>query len=247
MLTLGILAQHVLFVFLVVVAPVADYYDTRRLKNDPTSKRKVRYYATLCTWLWVATLIAMRAAGVRTLVTFTVGPGDARWLLGHAWVRYLVLAIVLLFALLMLQPYAIATWKRLKKQPRKYRGAELFKRFSYFLPQTRAERRWWVLVCVTAGICEEVLFRGFVLHYLHLGPWKLNLTLALFFSAVIFALQHLYQGAAGAVGSGVIGLTLALLFVLSGSLLLPIVLHAVMDLRMLVVLRPPAEEMAAAG
>lgn len=31
-----------------------------------------------------------------------------------------------------------------------------------------------------------------------------------------------------------------LLFLLTGNLLLPMVLHAVMDLRMLVILRPPA-------
>lgn len=41
------------------------------------------------------------------------------------------------------------------------------------------------------------------------------------------------------VSSAVIGLLFGLLFLLTGTLLLPMVLHCVMDLRMLAMLRPP--------
>jgi membrane protease YdiL (CAAX protease family) len=121
------------------------------------------------------------------------------------------------------------------------------KSFEYFFPATRTERHWWVLVCITAGFCEETLFRGFMLHYLHVSPWTLNLTMALVISSLIFGLGHLYGGVGGVVGSAMTGFLLGLLFMLSGNLLLPIILHALIDLRLLAILRPPAEQTAAAS
>jgi membrane protease YdiL (CAAX protease family) len=101
------------------------------------------------------------------------------------------------------------------------------------------------LVGITAGVCEEILFRGFLLRYLHTYPWQLNLTLALLLSAIIFGAQHLYQGAKGVASTTVAGVFFGLLFLLSGSLLLPILLHALMDLRLLVILRPPERSASA--
>jgi len=68
-----------------------------------------------------------------------------------------------------------------------------------------------------------------------------NLTVALVSSSVIFGLNHLYGGISGVVSSAVTGFLFGLLFLLTGNLLLPMVLHAVTDLRMLAILRPPAE------
>lgn len=236
----GIVVQHLLFLFLLVAAPVWDFYDTRRLRKNPDSARKIRYYKTLMAWLWISTGLACLAVGWRPLFTINPPPGEIRWLLEHAWVFYLVEVVIALFVALMLLPLAVVFWKKVKKQPRKYSSADAFKSLSYFFPATWTERRWFASVCVTAGICEEILFRGFLLQYLHVFPWTLNLTLALLIAAVIFGLQHLYQGAGGAASTVVIGLLLSLLFLLTGNLLLPMVLHAVMDLRMLVILRPPA-------
>ena len=232
--------QHLLFFFLVVVTPIWDYYDTCRLKRNPQSDQKIRYYQTLSAWLWIATGIACLAVGLRPLLIITPLPGEAAWLFGHAWVRCLMGAAIALFMALVLLPAVIAIWKNMSKKPRKYSSADAFKSLNFFLPATWVERRWFGFLCITAGICEETLFRGFLLHYLHVFPFSINLTLALLFSSLIFGLQHLYQGAGGASSSVVIGLLFGLLFLITGSLLLPMLFHAVMDLRILLLLRPPA-------
>ncbi len=235
------LVQHLLFLFLLVVAPIWDFYDTSRLKKNPGSPQKIRYYKTLTAWLWISSILALLAVGWRPLLTIGPAPSEIPWLLEHVWVFYLVEVVISLFVALMLLPLAVVFWKKVKKQPRKYSSADAFKALSYFLPARWTERRWFAFLCVTAGICEEILFRGFLLHYLHVFPWTLNLTLALLIAALIFGLQHLYQGAGGAASTVVIGLLFSLLFLLTGNLLLPMILHAVMDLRMLVILRPPVE------
>jgi membrane protease YdiL (CAAX protease family) len=96
-----------------------------------------------------------------------------------------------------------------------------------FSPQTDAELRLFSFVSVTAGICEEILYRGLLLGaFVPLtGTWG-----ALALSTIVFGLGHAYQGAAGAVKSVVVGLVLGLLTVFSGSLFTAVVLHAVIDL-----------------
>lgn len=233
--------QHLLFVFLAVVVPVWDYSDTSRLKRSPSSEGKIRYYKTLCGWLWIGSALAVFAVGWRPLFTISAAPAEIPWLLNHAWVRYLVVAILIaVFLVAVLLPVGIVVWKRLTKQPRRYRGADAMKAYSYFFPATWTERRWFAFLCVTAGICEETLYRGFLLHYLHLFPFSLNLTLALLIAAVIFGLGHLYGGVVDGVGGGtVVGFLIGLLFVLTGNLLLPMILHAALDLQKLIALRPP--------
>ncbi len=62
-----------------------------------------------------------------------------------------------------------------------------------------------------------------------------------------FGLGHLYQGAAGVVKTGVSGLLAGLLYLLTGSLWIPMLLHAAVDLHAgalgyLAASRPPAAE-----
>jgi membrane protease YdiL (CAAX protease family) len=196
----------------------------------------------ICAWLWIASALAIVAIGFRALFTISPLPGEISWLLVHPWVRYLVGALIAIVVVIsMVLPVGIVIWKKLTKRPRKYSSAAALKSFSYFFPATWTERRWWVVVSITAGLCEETLFRGFMLHYLHVFPWTLNLTLVLLISSVIFGLNHLYQGAAGVAASAIVGFLFGLLFLLTENLLLPVILHGVMDLRMLAILRPPAD------
>jgi uncharacterized protein len=232
--------QHLLFVFLLVIAPAWDYRDTQRLKRSPSSAGKIRYYKTLCSWLWIGSAVALMTLGWRALFTASPTPGEIPWLLEHAWVRYLVIALLIaIFTLTILFSVGIVLWKKLKKLPRKYGAADRLKSFDYFFPQTWTERRWFAFLCVTAGVCEETLYRGFLLHYLHVLPFSLNLTLALVIAAAIFGLGHLYTGLSGVLGTAAFGFLMSALFLLSGNLLLPMIFHATADLRILVLLRPP--------
>lgn len=240
-LSITTLLQHLLFLFLLIIAPAWDYYDTRRLKQSPTSPARLRYYATVCAWLWGASIIALVIVGWRSLAIISPAPQEMGWLFSHIWVRYIIAVILFTLAGIVAWTYFSVLRMRLRKQPRKYASADLMQKvsYAYLFPATRSERRWWIAVGLTGGICEETLFRGFLLHYLHSSAWQLNLTVALVVSSLIFGLQHLYQGAQGVIVTTVLGMLFGLLFLLSGSLLLPMLLHAALDLRLLVILRPP--------
>src|SRR5580704_13075734 len=97
-----IVVQHLLFVFLVVVAPAWDFYDTRRLRQNPGSERKLRYYRTLVSWLWIATVVAWLAVGFRPLFVFHLKPEEMPWLFAHLWVRSVVWGVLIFFIALTL-------------------------------------------------------------------------------------------------------------------------------------------------
>lgn len=84
-----------------------------------------------------------------------------------------------------------------------------------------------VLLAVLAGVCEEVLFRGFLFSYI----WRFNHTLAVIVSNLAFGLAHLvtpmYAFLAAMAG---LYLTALLAVDPSPNLLIPITAHAVYDL-----------------
>jgi len=95
------------------------------------------------------------------------------------------------------------------------------------LPHDQRELRWFSAVAVTAGICEELLYRGYLIWYLQ--HW-LPLTLAVALAAIIFGVGHFYQGPRGMFLTAVVGASLAAVYLVSGSLYAPMALHALMDL-----------------
>jgi membrane protease YdiL (CAAX protease family) len=111
------------------------------------------------------------------------------------------------------------------------------KRLDFFLPVSREERLWFAVISVTAGVCEEVLYRGFLIRYFSDGPWHLALALALVISSVAFGFAHGYQGLSGIISTGVGGAMFSVIFFITGSLWLPMALHAFVDLNVLLLLR----------
>ncbi len=97
--------------------------------------------------------------------------------------------------------------------------------FTPILPVGTAESWAFLLVGLTAAICEEILYRGFLITYLTglLG----NTWLPVAISATAFGLAHNVSGQAGweiflRVG---IGLLFGFIFVATGNLFLPILVH----------------------
>ena len=115
--------------------------------------------------------------------------------------------------------------------------------FVALLPTTQDERLTFAALAVTAGVCEEILFRGFGISYVRwLWPAASHAALVAA-TSVPFGLAHLYQGARGVVLTGIVGALLASLTLSTGTLVPAIVVHALLDLRVLALpdlsTRPP--------
>ena len=102
------------------------------------------------------------------------------------------------------------------------------------LPRVRGELKYGIGLGLSAGIFEELLFRlgipALLFGIIGLGP------LSFAIAAVIFGMLHLYQGPLGILFATLLGLVFGALYVLTGSIAGPIVLHALVDLRSLVLI-----------
>ncbi|MEW9699987.1 CPBP family intramembrane glutamic endopeptidase [Paenibacillus sp. SI8] len=98
------------------------------------------------------------------------------------------------------------------------------------IPLTLKERALFVLVALTVGFCEEVLWRGLLPVLLH--DLSLPLWLSFLAAGISFGLGHFLQGWRGVLNSFIFATAATLIFVLTGSLLMPIILHVLYDLRL---------------
>ncbi|MFI5370885.1 MAG: CPBP family intramembrane glutamic endopeptidase, partial [Candidatus Eisenbacteria bacterium] len=86
-------------------------------------------------------------------------------------------------------------------------------RAGALVPRTARERRWWVPLSITAGVCEEILFRGYLAALL--ATWIGGIPAALA-ASVIFGFAHLYLGRTGAIRAGIVGGVMAVFVGLTG-------------------------------
>jgi uncharacterized protein len=80
---------------------------------------------------------------------------------------------------------------------------------QFLLPHGGAEIAVWIALSLTAGICEETLFRGYLQR--QFMALTQNASLGILLSAAMFGLAHGYQGIAKAIQIGVLGVMLGIL------------------------------------
>lgn len=95
------------------------------------------------------------------------------------------------------------------------------------IPRSVAEARLFSAVALTAGICEEVLYRGFLLWYFDglLGWWA-----AVAVVIAVFGTAHFYQGPGGMARAALAGAAALGLYLLTGSLVASMALHFAVDI-----------------
>ena len=103
---------------------------------------------------------------------------------------------------------------------------------SSFLPEKGRELPAYVLLCLCAGVFEEIIYRGFmVTYFLPLNgteseiPW-----MAIFAPSVLFSLAHTYQGWSAVIKIFIFSLLLGIIFIITKSIYPTMVLHFLIDL-----------------
>jgi membrane protease YdiL (CAAX protease family) len=96
------------------------------------------------------------------------------------------------------------------------------------LPQGLAEMSVWVALCVTAGFCEEFIFRGYLQRQFFALTGRQGWAIAL--QAVIFGAGHGYQGWKGMITIVVYGAMFGILAIRRKSLRPGMIQHAGQDI-----------------
>ena len=92
--------------------------------------------------------------------------------------------------------------------------------------------KYLIYILISAGLGEEILFRGFLFRQLNivLPKFKFKTAIIVFLSAILFSLPHFYQGLSGLIMTFIFGLTFGIIYVKSNSnLWVTIILHGLID------------------
>jgi membrane protease YdiL (CAAX protease family) len=187
-----------IFFVLAVIIPWRGRLRLKKLIAMPhvSSEERIALYASTIAFQWLAVAVVTWRAWAHGYGAAELG------LIAHNTTRLISAAIVGGATIAALQWLNL---RRMGRIPVKSRG--LIQAIAErILPQSTVELLPFLALAVTAGLCEEFLYRGFAMAVLaRLGS---PVWLAILVSSILFGLAHLYQGRGGFVSTMLIGTVL---------------------------------------
>jgi len=210
-----------LFLFLGIVLPLRGYLRLKRLLAAPavSSKEKIALYLTTIAFQWFLVAFVAWRCHTRGLGFAALGVVPGRSSLAT------VAASVFGSA-----AFGCFHWLNLKRVARLQGPAPDFMKAlaSKLLPTARQELVPYLTLAITAGVCEEFLYRGFAIAALSqtgMATW-----LVVILTSLLFGLAHAYQGAGGVISTTALGLLFGVARIWMGTLVPVMAFHAVVDI-----------------
>lgn len=213
--------DHLLVLFIALGLPLRAWFGMRSLQATPDldlARVRVRLWlrAIVTQWLLVAVVLALWGYTHRDW-------GQLGLLLRPtAGLAGVLVGLATIVSLVMRQRGGLTSDESLRERVR-----DRLRPVERLMPRGPGEFPLFAALAITAGVCEELLFRGFLLWY---GAQLVPLPLAALLQAVAFGLGHAYQGPRGIVLTGVAGLFFTGVRLVAGSVWPAMLIHALMDL-----------------
>ena len=209
-----------IFLFLGVVVPWRGHVRLRKLLARPAidTTEKLTLYAATIAFQWLMLGVVVWRALARGLTPTDLG------LTGHLSAKILAAGLIGAGIIGGLQ------WVNLRRMGKmEGAGPDLMRKLtSRILPRSLVELLPYLALAVTAGVCEEFLYRGFAMAALSRAG--LPIWLVALVTSALFGLAHAYQGRAGVLGTGVLGVLLAIARIVYSSLAPVMMWHTAVDI-----------------
>jgi uncharacterized protein len=205
-------ARHTIFLLAVIAAwSTWGYFGAVRMRAAQNPHRAAMYVLTIL-WEWsVVAYIAWGANRHGSSLRELIG---GRWNNSKAVLKDVAIAAGFwLIALVVLFSTAVALHTTKAGQA-----------VRFLLPQNHLEIFLWILTSITAGICEEIIFRGYFQK--QFSAWTSSVPAGVLLSAAVFGAGHVYQGWRSAILIAVYGLLFGILAEMRKSLRPGMMTHA---------------------
>ena len=214
-------ADHLLVLIIVLGLPLRAWFGMRQLRAATASELAIRRHelwwrAIAMQWLLTGSVLAVWFHYWRSLVTLGLTLRPTAGLVG------VLVGLTTIVSLVVRQRGALASDESLRAKVRVRLGA-----VERLMPHAGREFPLFAVLACTAGLCEEFLFRGFLLWYL---AHFMSFLAACVVQAVVFGICHAYQGPRGVMLTTLAGAFFTAVLLVSGSIWPAMLIHALMDL-----------------
>ena len=222
-----ILLLSITLILLAVLVTISALSEKKYRNVVLTEKMRCRDYYQTIVMLWGMALIV-----IVTCLIININLGDIGLRLisfnYNIWFTVVILALSgLVIIFFIVQTIQLLTNEKAREETKKKiatgEGA------GQILPRTKKEKRIFVLLSLTAGVCEEIVFRGFLVFLLQSVFPGIPIYLIVLIASVIFGLCHFYQGWTGILKTGATGAFFLCLILATNSLILAMILHFLVD------------------
>jgi membrane protease YdiL (CAAX protease family) len=217
------LINHILFFIIIIVLPILIFFDIKKIKLINDAKIKETTYYKIFIIYWTITLSFLLFSPIPNI--FSV---KRTFNLNGIWTIAAILIGIYLICTQLLPVILLTFSSKLRKLT-----ANSFDEKSHIYPTTSRQRKLFIIVPITVGICEEIIFRGYLYQYFQSTPYGLSSLLSLLLVSILFGLGHYQQGISGIVETLLLGYLLGFLYLVTGNLILPILLHILYDAKIL--------------
>lgn len=213
---------HTALIALIIIGVSAlSSFNARRLVTIHATH--MRQYVFTIIWELVLALLTLWGIHIRRTPLhqiYSAARGDRReWLIDIA-------VAVIFWVLAMIVLGAIGALLRI------FHLVPAQKVVAAIAPQTIPQALVWLVLCITAGIVEEFVFRGYLLQQftsLPIGSTRAKLVVGTLASSLLFGAAHGYEGIGGMIAITLYGIMFCILAIYRRSLRPGMIAHAWQD------------------
>ncbi len=220
-----------LLVILLIIYPVSGIRGIKELRRkyaEGQAYSRISFYRSSMFASWLVVFLILLLIPISGVSLDDLGlKWSAPWnstLSG--WIIYPGIALYIFHLLQNL--YYIRIFRSQSEKSKKLAGG-IAEDFKFFLPITAKEKQVWNYLSLSAGITEEIIYRGYMFFALAVIFPSLHLVYILLISTLIFGVGHLYLGKE-VLKSTFLGLLFGIYYIVFDSLLPVMLIHTVQDL-----------------
>lgn len=211
-------ADHIVVFIFCIVIPLQTIRQNLKGSSPVVydSKQKLAIYFSTCISLftmaaiivsvWLLFKRPLAAIGLTTRVEGT-------------WWIWTAIAFIIL--------YVVDTASTVATPKRVAEAIDEWKKRTPFLPTLMKDIPAYLLLCLCAGVFEEIVYRGYMITYFeHVFTGSgYRQSLAVILASFVFGISHFYQGVKSVIKIFILSAFLGFIFVQSGSLVIVMLLH----------------------
>ncbi|MCL1987629.1 MAG: CPBP family intramembrane metalloprotease [Firmicutes bacterium] len=222
--------MYIVFLTLLVVWTVFmclyENFFMRKSPNSEMDEEKAEFIGFLydLAFLWGPAVAVLIMAFIGNISFADLG---FRWISFDYdnWITMVILVLCGLALLYFLRPFVAFLRKNREKKP----TDSTTEQSPQEIALEKREKKQFALLNFSSAICEELVFRGFLAFLLQAIFHNIPFLVVILVAGLLFGFAHIYQGLEGIIETAIFGIMQMSLLLVTGSLILPLVLHFIIN------------------